>query len=44
MERQSLKNVTVCWITKIAFYLETSGGQNSELDLNVVHFFSISVN
>jgi len=28
----------------ISFHLETSGGQNSHLNFNVVHFFNASVN
>jgi hypothetical protein len=39
-----LKNVNNCWNTDISFYLETSSGQNSNLYLNVVHFFNTSVN
>jgi len=31
------------WNTQITFYLETSGGQNSNLYLNV-HFSHVSVN
>ncbi len=30
--------------TNIYSYLETSGGQSSDLYLNVVHFFNASVN
>jgi len=30
--------------TNIYSYLETSGGQNSNVYLNVVHFFNASVN
>jgi hypothetical protein len=33
-----------CWNTNISLYLETSCGQNSNLYLNVVHFFNTSVN
>ena len=45
MEQQfPLKNVDSCWNTKITFYLETSGGQNSTLLFNAVHFFNASVN
>ncbi len=32
------KNVNNCLNTNIYYYLETSGGQNSNLYLNVVHF------
>ncbi len=35
---------TFCWNTQSSFYSETSGGQNSNLHLNVVHFFNTSVN
>jgi hypothetical protein len=38
------KNVNRCWNTKITFYLETPGGQISNLYFNVVHFFNTSVN
>jgi hypothetical protein len=38
MEQLTLKNVNVCLNTKISYYLETSGGQNSNLYLNIVHF------
>jgi hypothetical protein len=34
------KNVNDCLNTNICSYLETSGGQSSNLYLNVVHFFS----
>ncbi len=33
------KNVSICWTTNISFYSGTSGGQKSNLYLNVVHFF-----
>jgi hypothetical protein len=39
MEQHAFKNVNICWNTKITFYLETSGGENSILYLNVVHIF-----
>jgi hypothetical protein len=35
-----MKNRNNCWTTKIAFYLETSGRQNSTLYLNVAPFFN----
>jgi hypothetical protein len=38
------KNVSNCLNTNISFYLDTSGGQNSNLYLNVVPFFDPSVN
>jgi hypothetical protein len=38
MEKRTFKKVNSCWNTKINFYLETSGGQNYNLYLNVVHF------
>ncbi len=44
MEQNALKNVINCWNTNIPFYLETSGHQNSNLYLNVVHFFNTSAN
>jgi len=36
MEQHTLKNVNSCWNTKYYFYLETSGGQNSNIYLNIV--------
>jgi hypothetical protein len=44
MEQHALKNIKKWSNTKIFFYLETSGGQNSNLFLNVVYFFKTSVN
>ncbi len=44
MEQHTLKNVNSCWNTQITFYLETSGGQNNNIYLNVVHLFNTSVN
>ncbi len=44
MEEQALKNVNNYLNTIIYSYLETSGGQNSNLDVNVVQFFGTSVN
>ncbi len=38
------KNVNNCLNTNIYFYLETSGGQSTNLYLNVVHFFNTSIN
>ncbi len=43
MEQHALKIVNNCLNTNIYSYLETSGGQ-SNLYLNVVHFFNTSVN
>jgi hypothetical protein len=43
MVQQALKNVNSCLNTNIKSYLESSGGQNSNLYLNVVHFFNTSV-
>ncbi len=37
------KNVNNHLNTNIYFYLETSGGQSSNLYLNVAHFFNASV-
>ncbi len=39
MEQRTFKNVNSCLNTNIYSYLETSGGQSSNLYLNVVHFF-----
>ncbi len=38
-EQHALKSVNTCLNTNICSYLETSGGQSSNLNLNVVHFF-----
>jgi hypothetical protein len=43
MEHHTLKNANNCLNTNIYSYLETSGGQSSNLYLNVVHFFNTSV-
>jgi hypothetical protein len=39
-----LKNANNCLNTNIFSYLETSGGKNYNLYLNVVHFFNTCVN
>jgi len=44
MEQRALQNVNNCLNTNIYSYLETSGGQSSNLYLNVVYFFNTSVN
>jgi hypothetical protein len=44
MEQRALQNVNNCLNTNIYSDLETSGGQSSNLYLNVVHFFNTSVN
>ncbi len=44
MQHHGLKNVNNCLNTNIYSYLDTSGGQNSNLYLNVDHFFNTSVN
>ncbi len=44
MEQRALKNVNNCLNTNISSYLETSGGQSSNLYFNIVHFFNTSVN
>ncbi len=44
MEQRTLKNVNNCLNTNIYSYLEASGGQSSNLYLNVVKFFNPSVN
>ncbi len=43
MEQCTLKNVNNRLNTNISAYLETSGGQSSDLYLNVAHFFNASV-
>jgi len=44
LEQHALKNANNCLNANIYSYLETSGGQSSNLYLNVVHFFNASVN
>ncbi len=44
MDQRALKNVNNILNTNIYSYFETSGGQSSNLYLNVVHFFNTSVN
>jgi hypothetical protein len=44
LEQRSLKIVNNCFNTNIYSYLETSGGQSSNLYLNVVDFFNTSLN
>jgi len=44
MDQRTLKVVNNCLNTNIYSYLETSGGQSSNLYLNVIHFFNTSVN
>ncbi len=44
MEHRSLKNVNNCLNTYIDSYLETSGGQSSDLYLNIAPFVNTSVN
>jgi hypothetical protein len=43
MEQCALQNVNNCLNTNIYSYLETSGGQSSNVYLNVVQFFNTSV-
>jgi hypothetical protein len=43
MEQRAFKNASNCLNTSIYSYFERSGGQSSNLYLNVVHFFSTSV-
>ncbi len=43
MEQLALENVKNCLNTNIYSYLETSGGQSSDLYINVIHFFNTSV-
>jgi hypothetical protein len=40
MEQHALKNVNNCLNTNIHSYLDTSGGQSSNLYLNTVHFLT----
>jgi hypothetical protein len=42
--KQSILDTFDIYDTNIYSYLETSGGQGSNLYLNVVHFFNTSVN
>ncbi len=44
MERHTLKNVNNCLNSNIDSYLDTSGGQSSNLYLNVVYGFNTRVN
>ncbi len=44
MEQRTFKNLDSCLNTNIYSYLETSGGQSSNLTLNVVYFFNPSGN
>jgi hypothetical protein len=44
MEQHPLQNEKRCLNTNIYSHLHTSGGQNSYLNLNVVHFFNTSGN
>ena len=44
MDQRALKNVSNYLNTNIYSYLETSGGQSSNLYLNVAHFFNTIVN
>jgi hypothetical protein len=44
MEQITLKNENNCLNINIYFYLETTGGESSNLFLNVVHFLNTSVN
>jgi hypothetical protein len=44
MEQCTLKNVNNHLNINIYSYLDTSGGQSSNLCLNVVHFFNTSIN
>jgi hypothetical protein len=43
-EQHASKMVKNCLNTNIYSYLETSGGQSYNLNLNVVHFFNTSFN
>jgi hypothetical protein len=44
MEQHALKNENNCLNSKIYSYLETSGGQSSNLNLKIVHYLNASVN
>jgi hypothetical protein len=44
LEQHALKIENNCLNTNISSYLETSGGQSSNLYLKVVHFINTSVN
>jgi hypothetical protein len=44
MEQRALKDVNSGWNTNISFYLETFGGQHTNLFLNSVNFFNTSGN
>ncbi len=44
MEQHALENLNECLNTNIYSYLEKSGGQSSNVYLNVVHFFNTSLN
>ncbi len=43
IEQRAFENVNNCLNVNIVSYLNTSGGQNSNLYLNVFHFFNVSV-
>ncbi len=42
MELNTLKNVKNDWNAKVAFYLETSVGQSTNLHINIFDFFSVT--
>ncbi len=44
MEQHALENVNSCLNTNIYSNFETSGGQSSNLYVNVVHFFDTRAN
>ncbi len=44
MQQGTLNNVASSLNTKFYFYLETSGGQNSNLYLSVIYFYNTSDN
>jgi hypothetical protein len=45
LQKKYFANVTACFkkCKKCSPYLDTSGGQSSNLHLNVIHFFNTSV-
>ncbi len=44
MEQHALKSVNNCLNNNLYSYRETSGGESSDLYLNVAHFFNSNVN
>jgi hypothetical protein len=44
IDQHALKNINIFWNSKFSFYLEISGGHNSNPHLYVIDFFNTSVN